>query len=410
MPGIRSPQWQRWLWTLLLGGLGAALNLFPMVSLHHPDLPLQLYPLPGLAAAFLVLILFGTRWALLATAIVALPTLLLWHTVLAILVLLLEMLVVAWLVHRRHLMLPVADIAFWGLLGLPLWWIVYQFDPRLDQLAAAVVLFKQALNGVAATTTAGLIVLVFKRDLMDIPAPMRQRVYSIRAVVFNLFVLMTLLPAVFFIFFHAYLLGDDMAWLRSTHDFLDYLLLSILLLLSGLMLAYWLSVVISRSLTQTAVAVQGLTEDQTVPRMATRLLEPDVLNQALVNLSLALREERHQVEMQSKRLQRLVFNAPIAIWCGRAQTDGAVKTTFANGRFEEFIGLNAIPDSTAFFERVHPVDADKLAGMFRAVHRRGYVKEELRFKDCNNRQVWLYMNISLKWTPSSRQKEYEFKQ
>ncbi|MCG5512761.1 hypothetical protein [Ectothiorhodospira shaposhnikovii] len=201
MPGIRSPQWQRWLWTLLLGGLGAALNLFPMVSLHHPGLPLQLYLLPGLAAAFLVLILFGTRWALLATAIVALPTLWLWHTVLAVLVLLLEMLVVAWLVHRRHLMLPVADIAFWGLLGLPLWWLVHQFDPRLDQLAAAVVLFKQALNGVAAAATAGLIVLVFKRDLMDIAEPIRQRVYSIRAVVFNLFVLMTLLPAVVFIFF-----------------------------------------------------------------------------------------------------------------------------------------------------------------------------------------------------------------
>ncbi|MCG5495870.1 PAS domain-containing sensor histidine kinase [Ectothiorhodospira variabilis] len=394
------PHWQRWVISLGLGAVALLFNSLTADLLYLPVGELKLQLLPGLAVGLLLFILFGLPHAVLGLMLAALPTLWLWNTWLALPILLAELLLVAWLVERRGVDLPLAVLLFWAALGLPLWWMLVHVDPRLDMITGAVVLFKQALAAVVLAAMVGLMVLLLVRTRESIRTALMPRVYALRAVLLNILVLVSLLPPVLFFTLHLQLSPVMAIAQVPAAEMMHYLAGATVLLVVCLLLSFVLSdLIINRPLKQTTEAALRIGEQFFMPRIPSRMLEPDSLNVALVSMAEHLRAERTQLERQTRRLERIVYRSPIAIWCGQLRPDCSIQTTFTNGAVEQITGLKAIPSSEAFFDRLHDVDAEKLSAMLSTLTQRGHVNGELRLRESPDRYRWVYMGMNLIETP-----------
>ncbi|WP_063465539.1 sensor histidine kinase [Ectothiorhodospira sp. BSL-9] len=393
--GVEAPSWQRWVICLGVGAAALLVNSLTAELLYLPVGDLHLHLLPGLSVGLLLFVLFGLPHAVVGLTLASLPTLWLWNTWLAPPILLLELLCVAWLVSRRRVELPLAVFAFWALLGVPLWWLLVQADPRLDLITAAVVLFKQALGGVLFASAVGLVVLMLVSNRSAIRSALTPRIYGFRAVLLNGLVLATLLPPLLFLTMHLHLnpLPDLAQWPAAR--LMPYLVAALALLAVSLLLSFAASALFSRPLRETAEAALKNRESFDMPRIPGRVIEPDALNLALVSLSHKLKVEREQLERQTQRLERLVYRSPIAIWCGQLLSDGGIQTTFTNGAVEQITGMKSIPSSEALLDRLHDLDAQRLSSMMVTLAQRGHVSMELRLLDSPERHRWIYMSMTL---------------
>lgn len=391
----KTPDWQRWAITVLAGMAGAILNCWPIEVICCPADEYHIQILPGLLVGFGLFILFGLRWAVLGTALAALPTLFLWHTYLAIPVFILEIAVVGWLAERRGWTLPFADLVYWLAVGIPIWGILFIWEARVDQIGAAIMLIKQLFNGMVLAAVASLIILLVVGDVTRIRQSVRPLVYSIGSVLFNVLVVMILMPPLIILLIHTHLLGVPQEWAWSSEGFFRYFSLYSASLVAAILLAAWLNRLFIHSLVLTADAVDQRVASASIPRIRTRILEPDALNLALVQLVSEFQKEHKQVIRQTQWLERLVYRSPIAIWCGQVGQDGMVNTTFSNGAVEQLTGLKAIPDSLALMERVHPADRGKFQNLFRLLQLQGHAREEVRFMESSDHFKWVYFGISL---------------
>lgn len=397
--GGKIPQWQGWGISLILGGAALLFNSLTADLLYLPVGDLRLHLLPGLAVGVLLFLLFGLPHAVLGLMLAALPTLWLWNTWLALPILLLELLVVAWLVTRRGLDLPLAVFVFWAVMGGVLWWALPYLEPRLDMVTSGVVLFKQALSGVMMAATVGLVVLLVVNHRYSIRNALRPRVFALRAALLNTLVLVTLMPPVLFLTLHLHLSPLPVIAQVPSAEMMQYLAGAAVVLVISVTLSYLLSGLFSRPLQQTAESAMDIGKQFSMPRIPSRMLEPDALNMALVTLAQRLREDRLHLERQTQRMERLVYRSPIAIWCGQLKPDGSIQTTFTNGAVERITGLKAIASSDALFDHLHDVDAEKLSCMLSTLTQRGHVSGELRFRESPECYQWVYMGMSLIETP-----------
>ena len=111
----------------------------------------------GSIFAMLALQFFGLGRGILAAAIIAGYTYILWNHPYAIIIMTAEVAVVGWLMGRRKMGLVLADTLYWLLIGMPLVYLFYHVVMHVPFSNTSVVMTKQAVNGITNALIARLI-------------------------------------------------------------------------------------------------------------------------------------------------------------------------------------------------------------------------------------------------------------
>jgi len=141
----------------------------------------------GSVFAMLILQFFGFRRGLLAAALIASYTFILWNHPYAIIIQTAEVAVVSWLMSRRKTGMVLADTLYWLIIGMPLVYLFYHFIMHVPPSNTYIVMTKQAVNGITNTLIARLIFTVFALLY-------RTSAMSYREIVYNLLAFFVLCP------------------------------------------------------------------------------------------------------------------------------------------------------------------------------------------------------------------------
>jgi signal transduction histidine kinase len=142
----------------------------------------------GSIFAMLALQFFGLGQGILAAAIIAGMTYILWNHPYAIIIMTAEVAVVGWLMRRRKMGLVVADTLYWLLMGMPLVYFFYHVVMHVPFSNTSIVMIKQAVNGIANALIAWMIFTGY--SLLT-----RSSRMSYRDLIYNLLALFVLCPA-----------------------------------------------------------------------------------------------------------------------------------------------------------------------------------------------------------------------
>lgn len=147
----------------------------------------------GGVAVLLVIYFCGLRWGLLAATLVHSYTYFLWGHPYGSINFISEALFVGIFLQRGHRNLLLLDWLFWLLIGMPLAWFYHDVLMHMDSITACFVMLKQAINGVFNALLASLAISYLNLDkLFSSHRPTRK--ISLQASLFNLMVLMVLVP------------------------------------------------------------------------------------------------------------------------------------------------------------------------------------------------------------------------
>lgn len=165
---------------LITAGLAGNYFKFPLF--------LNIDVLFGSVFGLLALQFFGPGRGILAAAIIAGYTYLLWNHPYAIIVMTAEAAAVGWLMSRRKLGMVLADTLYWLVIGMPLVYLFYHLVMHVPLSNAYIVMTKQAINGIANALIARLIFTGYA---------LRSRAAEIsyREIIYNLLAFFVLCPA-----------------------------------------------------------------------------------------------------------------------------------------------------------------------------------------------------------------------
>jgi len=166
---------------VLLIAVGMAGNWFKFTLFFNVDL------IFGSIFALLVLQLLGWRRGVAAALLIGSVTWLIWNHPWAMLIQTAEVAVTAWLVQRKKLSLVLADLLYWLLLGVPLVWLFYGLVMQIPMESTALIMLKQAINGVGNALIARLLYFGYAHASRVELVPKRE-------LIFNLLVLFVLFP------------------------------------------------------------------------------------------------------------------------------------------------------------------------------------------------------------------------
>lgn len=144
------------MWGLFLGLLGFAGNWFKFELFFNVDF------LFGSLFVMLAVIRFGTVAGVIAGAVAASCTFLLWNHPWAIIILTLEAAFVAWRFRLDREDLLTIDIFFWLFIGAPLIWLFYSGILLVGNQSALLIVLKQSVNGVFNALLASAIHLLLR--------------------------------------------------------------------------------------------------------------------------------------------------------------------------------------------------------------------------------------------------------
>ncbi|RPH41804.1 MAG: hypothetical protein EHM86_03485, partial [Desulfobulbaceae bacterium] len=142
----------------------------------------------GSIFAMLALQFLGIGRGILAAVIIAGYTYIIWNHPYAIVIMTVEVAVVGGLMLRRGFGMVLADTLFWLFIGMPLVYIFYHLIMDVPASNTAIVMTKQAVNGIANALTARLIFTVFSLRS-------RSSMTSFSEIIYNLLALFVLFPA-----------------------------------------------------------------------------------------------------------------------------------------------------------------------------------------------------------------------
>ena len=141
---------------LLLGLAGLLVNLLRYEIFFNVDL------IFGSVFVMLVILHVGEGPGVVAALIAGSATWILWNHPWAMVIFGGEALFVGWLVRRRSWDLLLADLLFWGALGIPLIWVFYHLVLRTPVQTTALVFLKQAINGIINALLACILHLAWR--------------------------------------------------------------------------------------------------------------------------------------------------------------------------------------------------------------------------------------------------------
>ena len=142
----------------------------------------------GSIFAMLALQFFGLKRGVLAGAMIAAYTYVLWNHPYAIIIMTAEVAVVGWLMQRKNVGLVLADAIYWVVIGMPLVFLFYYVVMDVPQSNVYITMSKQAINGIANALIARLIYTCF-------PIAYRQSLLPFREVIYNMMALFVLAPS-----------------------------------------------------------------------------------------------------------------------------------------------------------------------------------------------------------------------
>ena len=141
---------------LLLGLAGLLVNLLRYEIFFNVDL------IFGSVFVMLAILHVGEGPGVVAALIAGSATWILWNHPWAMVIFGGEALFVGWLVRRRSWDLLLADLLFWGALGIPLIWVFYHLVLRTPVQTTALVFLKQAINGIINALLACILHLAWR--------------------------------------------------------------------------------------------------------------------------------------------------------------------------------------------------------------------------------------------------------
>jgi len=141
----------------------------------------------GSIFAMLALQFFGLGRGILAAALIAGYTYILWNHPYAIITMTAEVAVVGWLVERRRMGLVLADTLYWLLVGMPLVYLFYHVVMHVSSGYTPIFMIKQAVNGIANALVARLVFTGYALRS-------RSSLTSYRDIVYNLLAFFVLCP------------------------------------------------------------------------------------------------------------------------------------------------------------------------------------------------------------------------
>ncbi len=136
---------------LALVAAGLAGNYF-----NYPILP-NIDVVFGSIFALLVLQFFGLSRGILAAAVIASYTYILWNHPYAIITMTAEVAVVGWLLGRHKIGMVLADMLYWLFVGMPLVYLLYRLALHVPVSETPIYVAKQAVNGITNALVARLI-------------------------------------------------------------------------------------------------------------------------------------------------------------------------------------------------------------------------------------------------------------
>ena len=142
----------------------------------------------GSIFAMLALQLFGIGRGILAAAIIAGYTCILWNHPYAIIIMTAEVSVVGWLMGRRKMGMVLADTLFWLIIGTPLAYLFYHLVTHTPLSNIYIIIIKQAVNGIANALVARLIFTCYALRS-------RSSLMSYSEIIYNLLAFFVLCPA-----------------------------------------------------------------------------------------------------------------------------------------------------------------------------------------------------------------------
>jgi len=142
----------------------------------------------GSIFALLALQFFGLGRGILAAAVIASYTYLLWNHPYVIVIRIAEVAVVGWLMSRRKLGMVLADTLYWLCIGMPLIYLFYHLTMDVSFPNTSIEMTKQAINGIANALVARLIFTIFVLQS-------RTTLLSYSEIVYNLLAFFVLCPA-----------------------------------------------------------------------------------------------------------------------------------------------------------------------------------------------------------------------
>lgn len=171
---------------IILGFLG---NVFKLHLFFNVDF------LFGSIFAILVIYLYGPLWGVLAAAIIASYTYVLWQHPYAIVIALFEALFVGALYNRRSNNVVLLDTVYWLIMGAPLVFLFYYVVMGVGIQATTMLSVKQTLNGVFNALVASLVVSALNYFFPMIGVLKDSHSFSFRHVLFNTMVAVVMVPA-----------------------------------------------------------------------------------------------------------------------------------------------------------------------------------------------------------------------
>lgn len=142
----------------------------------------------GSIFAMLALQFLGLGRGVLAAAIIAGYTYILWNHPYSIIIMAAEVAVVGWLMERRKLGMVLADTLYWLVVGMPMTYFLFHIVFEIPLSAAHIVIIKDAVNGVANALVARLIYACFALQTRSTLTPYRE-------IICNLLAFFVLIPA-----------------------------------------------------------------------------------------------------------------------------------------------------------------------------------------------------------------------
>jgi len=135
----------------------------------------------GSIFAMLALQFFGLGRGVLAAAIIAGYTYILWNHPYAIIILTAEVAAVGWLMGRRKMGMVLADTLYWLLIGMPLVYLFYHVVMHVPFSNTPIFMIKQAINGIANALVARLIFTGYAQRSRLLLISYREIVYDLLA-------------------------------------------------------------------------------------------------------------------------------------------------------------------------------------------------------------------------------------
>lgn len=141
----------------------------------------------GSISVLIAVRLLGTNAAVITALITGTYTYFLWGHPYALIIFTAEAIIVGILIQRKVSSLVLADLIFWILIGMPLVWVFYHNAMSMEQSQVALILFKQAVNGIAnAIVATYLLILLPKKWLANIENS-REMQFELKEILFTTF-------------------------------------------------------------------------------------------------------------------------------------------------------------------------------------------------------------------------------